>query len=699
MNPRTAILAAALTTSGPGCAREDASGSTADPALAAEPTVIVLVMDGARLQETTGDLPSSATGEMPWEIMPEVWEGLLPEAVRATNAWGIGSSTTVPAHVALLSGRRSPVANYPPGSTPGAYLSPIPLLPQALRHSRPALAAEDAPTIANTSLLELLAGTLYPGMPVAEEGSWRVILDDRGQESHDDAEVLQALREAMEGGELRLAVLNLHEVDRAGHNGDTPDYTDALRSIDAPIAELWAWIQEQPEYMDDTYLLLLSDHGRHNESGTDPPWRHHGCSCSGCRHVPMLLLGPGVRAGEDLDDPVLLTDVAPTLGALLGVPMPWSDGLVRDDLLLEPTGWPSRSGLADLAVAGAHRAELRYLDDPGQRSELIVEGQRLSSAEALVVEAPTMAASDEGAWLCWRELHTTIGASEAAWAQRCARSSDGDAWSELSFAVDEAGPYSRPALLAEDEGVVATWIHNPQGSTGGGSIDPEDQGSTISLRSALLDEHGWTAGQAVGHPSFPTGLSVVRHDGRFHVAVAGANLEGGEVTRHTRRVWLASFTLEAGQPVWTEPEQLILDEVRPEDPYWRVEDPVLSVAEDGRLLLAATGFGSEGSSQAILATSDDGEVWEVSALALPAALLPGVAPVWLGELAVFATLDPETASASLCAGGPGEEAACLDTGSERVLALAAQGDTLHALLDRDRGAWERHQWKASSFTR
>jgi len=689
---------AALSALAMGC-DPHAPGSTATPEIPDDPTVLMVVIDGARFEETLGDHPSGATGELPWAMMPTVWDELVPQGVRATAAWTLSSSTTVPSHATMITGRRSPpVANYPPGDAPGAYLPQLPLLAQALFEAQPGLEPSAAVTVANTELLEVLTASLWPGAPELGPDAYHLVGTDQGGVSHKDTDVLEALLGALDDADLRLALANLHQVDRSGHNGDAEAYPDAIRALDKPIADLWRTVQAHPDYADRSYLLLVSDHGRHSASSNDPPWRHHGCSCAGCRRVPFLLLGPGVRSGEDLDRPLLLVDVAPTMGALLGVDMPWADGLVRDDLLLTPTGRSSRRGLAAFVSAGEHQAELRYRDDPGHRSTLWVDGQRLSDPDALVVEAPALTIDGERAWACWRALHASAGDTQVAWTHRCASSADsGQSWAALKPAEPDAGPYGQMRLTPWDGGVLAAWAHSPNGSTSGGSTDPDEASSTVSLRIALHDGDGWISDQAPSVPSFPTDLSLASDGQTVHIAVAAGDPEADADIRHTRRIWLASAQRAAGAWTWTGPAEVDLSSLAPTDDSWRVEQPALTVDEQGDLLLAATGYGSEGSTQAILGRSIDGgaSFAEQRALDLPGPLQPTTGPVWSGERAVFAVVMGD--AVQLCAGGFEGEVTCVDTDAPRVLQLTADGEILHALVDVDQGHWEHRQWKAASF--
>ncbi len=85
------------------------------------PRVVVVVMDGVRAEESLGDRTSSATGLAPWEMMPQTWEKLVPQGARATSALNTGITITAPAHCALTSGLKQPLANYAVEDEPGIY--------------------------------------------------------------------------------------------------------------------------------------------------------------------------------------------------------------------------------------------------------------------------------------------------------------------------------------------------------------------------------------------------------------------------------------------------------------------------------------------------------------------------------------------------------------------------------------------------
>lgn len=687
-----------LTALGIGCDKDASDGTGLnDPGL---PTVIVLVLDGVRLEDSLGEDVSSATGELPEATMPTVWDELVPYGLRSTETWNVGATTTAPAHAALLTGRREVYANFAMGSRAGLYQPTIPTLHEQLEASG-AVALGGTYLYANTGLLEGLASSLWPWDNETNGATYILAEDDdnttQGERLESDVAVLKRLMQKMKKRAVELAVLNLHKVDLAGHYGENTDYADAVANLDEPVADLWAWIQADPRYAEDTWLVVVSDHGRNSIADTTPVWRHHGCQCNGCRRVPFLLLGPGVRAAHDGDAPILLTDVAPTVAALLGQPMPWADGLVRDDLLEQPTQIPSRSGLADIATAGGLRAELRYTDDPARRKELWVEGSRLSSEDAVEVEAPVMAASDDATWLCFREIALDATTPYSQWAARClVTTDDGISWDDIGAPIDPVGPWWQPALLPVADGLLATYAYNPNGLASLGSID--GQGS-FWIEAALWDGSGWTASEADTIPTFPTAATAVGTSrGEVLVAVGGST-ESDKNARHSRGVYSGVVTHQDGTPTWQGMFGSRWEELTENTSTWRLEHPALGLDEEGNPHLAAVAYTGKGT-LAVVASNERGARWRTySTLELGLSPLPNLGPTWFAGRPVWAVRDRQTGWVSVCAALPDEEPACAETGSERVLRMVAEGDeTLLVIADASEGEWELREISASELT-
>ena len=651
-------------------------------------TILVVVMDGVRLEESLGDSVSSASQDMPADMMPMIWSELAPHGYRSTNTWSITSTNTAPAHATLLSGRRLPYANFAMGLGPGLYRPLLPVLHELLEQAG-AIQPDGAHFIVNTPLLEGLASSLWPWPDGVDVGpaSHQLVSTNEGVDIQvDDRETLMRLRETLQEQPVEFALVNLHEVDRAGHDGDGQDYPEAVRDLDEPIHNLWSWIQESPRYADSTWMVLVADHGRNSLADTDPVWRHHGDQCNGCRRLPFMLLGPGVRGAADGDSPIMLVDIAPTLAALRGVPSPWADGLVRDDLLEFPTLLPSREGVADLARAGGHTALLLYRDDPSHRKTLELDHMEVSSPDAIEVEAPVMAADGARAWLCFRELVLTPQEETTQWEARClATDDDGSSWQDIGGPTDPVGPWWHATLVPSADGVLALYSYNPDGLANTSGV-----GSSRSywVEAAQWDGYAWTRTMSDSEMYFPTNLTTVtQNDGGLLVAVAASSQATG--SRNTRSIFTGAFRGSSQGQTWN---QLIPTDLRGEDisleDNWRVEHPALHLDSLGEAWLAAVAFSDEGT-HGVVAWDHSTTSWlQQDLVELPGQPLPHIAPVWVGDRPVWAILDGSTGLVELCVAFPDEQARCVGTGSERVLRMIADAGEILAIVDRDQGLWE-----------
>jgi arylsulfatase A-like enzyme len=65
---------------------------------------------------------------------------------------------------------------------------------------------------------------------------------------------------------------------------------------------------------DRTAILISADHGGHE--------RTHGTDVAEDLHIPWIVAGPGVPAGERIEKPVSLCDLPATAADLLGLDIP-----------------------------------------------------------------------------------------------------------------------------------------------------------------------------------------------------------------------------------------------------------------------------------------------------------------------------------------------------------------------------------------
>jgi hypothetical protein len=123
-----------------------------------------------------------------------------------------------------------------------------------------------------------------------------------------------------------LLWVTLHDIDVA-HSGTFSLYIDGIKRCDRLCAELWRAIQNDPEYANQTNMFILPDFGRDSDidSGGNG-FQHHRTGDQMSRTTWMIALGPEVRQNVVVDRPVDSTDLAPTLGSLLGFQARFTQG-------------------------------------------------------------------------------------------------------------------------------------------------------------------------------------------------------------------------------------------------------------------------------------------------------------------------------------------------------------------------------------
>ena len=104
-----------------------------------------------------------------------------------------------------------------------------------------------------------------------------------------------------------LVFIYLGSLDVAGHAHGfmSAEYLQQLSHLDTAVGLL---LEALPA---ETHLLLVSDHGGHA--------RTHGTDSPDDMTIPFFLSGPQIRRGFEIQTPVSLLDIAPTLARLLDI--------------------------------------------------------------------------------------------------------------------------------------------------------------------------------------------------------------------------------------------------------------------------------------------------------------------------------------------------------------------------------------------
>ncbi len=99
---------------------------------------------------------------------------------------------------------------------------------------------------------------------------------------------------------------------------DIDRYDEEIRYTDQQVGKVLAYLASSP-ISDRTYVMMHSDHG---EAFGTHDYSFHGQHLYNDQvHVPLMVYGPGLHPRQ-VDEPVGLIDVAPTLLHLAGIPKP-----------------------------------------------------------------------------------------------------------------------------------------------------------------------------------------------------------------------------------------------------------------------------------------------------------------------------------------------------------------------------------------
>lgn len=133
-----------------------------------------------------------------------------------------------------------------------------------------------------------------------------------------DEHTFQFALEYMKRERPRVVFIGFDETDQYGHKGKYDLYLKAAHDADQRIAALWKWVQSQPDYKDQTTLLITTDHGRGRGKNS---WRNHRLTARGSRHIWFAVIGPDTPAFGELsfNAKYYQKQVAKTVAAFLGI--------------------------------------------------------------------------------------------------------------------------------------------------------------------------------------------------------------------------------------------------------------------------------------------------------------------------------------------------------------------------------------------
>jgi len=310
---------AALSTDGPALGVD---GMECKPGAMGIENVFIIIIDGLRASEGFDD-PGH-------QYIPRIWNELRPYGTIYTNFFNQGYTLTTASHATITSG----VSQFIPNTIriPGEDTQRVQEEPSIFQYYRSQLnVPADKTWIVNGK------GQLLNHIGICQNpwyrNSYAPRLAFRTQKR--DELTWNEARRIIDVHRPSLMLINLRDVDQCGHTGIWNDYVDAIRKADEMVYDLCCRILLDPHYRDNTVVLVTSDHGRHLE-GVSTGFQDHGCSCSGCRNVPLLAIGSNIKKNRVITRTARLADIAPTVAAMLGFEAKFHQGRVLADMFENP---------------------------------------------------------------------------------------------------------------------------------------------------------------------------------------------------------------------------------------------------------------------------------------------------------------------------------------------------------------------------
>jgi hypothetical protein len=139
-----------------------------------------------------------------------------------------------------------------------------------------------------------------------------------------------ALR-AMKELRPKLMMVNWNDPDYV-HWGYMSHYTRGISIMDQGLERIFAAVQADEGYRDNTVFVIVPDCGRDSNPYASVPCQHHFGSRSS-HEIFALLIGPGIQKGVVVDKRVDQISVANTIGHLTGAGAEFAEGSILEEAL------------------------------------------------------------------------------------------------------------------------------------------------------------------------------------------------------------------------------------------------------------------------------------------------------------------------------------------------------------------------------
>lgn len=159
---------------------------------------------------------------------------------------------------------------------------------------------------------------------------WRLYYGESGLVNPRGDRVLTELAtRALRALRPKLMMINYNDCDYV-HWGNISHYTRAISIMDLGLRQVVEAVDSDPEYRDNTVIVVVPDCGRDSNPAMAVPCQHHFGGRSS-HEIFALLVGPGIDRGRIVDRPTDQISLAATIGQVMGFETSYAEGPVLSE--------------------------------------------------------------------------------------------------------------------------------------------------------------------------------------------------------------------------------------------------------------------------------------------------------------------------------------------------------------------------------